>query len=141
VFSIRIQNDVVLSAGPDANVRVWDRVSGRCRHVLAGHSDTVDALDVAPDGRFALSGSADRSMRVWNLESGLCLQTLGGHLGRVDRVAFSNDARFALACSSAGQAVVWELDWDVALDGNAHAADMKDRRRRSPFARLFRRDQ
>jgi WD40 repeat protein len=39
--------------------------------VLRGHTDTVHALAVTPDGRTLISGSGDQSLGFWELPSGV----------------------------------------------------------------------
>ena len=43
--------------------------------ILNGHTNSVSALAVMPDGKLA-SGSGDKTVRVWDPTSGECLLTL-----------------------------------------------------------------
>ncbi|GAA6051818.1 hypothetical protein JCM3770_004989 [Rhodotorula araucariae] len=70
---------VVVSGGSDRNVRVWDVATGRCLHVLPGHTSTVRCLRVLDGRPIAVSGSRDGSIRVWDLARGLALRLLSGH--------------------------------------------------------------
>ena len=47
---------------------------------LEGHTGTVFAVTVSPDGRFVFSGSADETVRQWQAESG---EVRGGCVWRV----------------------------------------------------------
>lgn len=40
------------------------------RHVFAGHTNEIYALDYAKNGNFIISGSADRTARLWDLRGG-----------------------------------------------------------------------
>jgi WD40 repeat protein len=51
-------------------VRIWDIATGRERAVLKGHTDTVSAVAVAPDGSRLASAGQDRSVRIWEVASG-----------------------------------------------------------------------
>ena len=53
----------------------------RCAATLEGHSDSVNALAVLPDGRLA-SGSRDHTIKLWDPASGSCAATLEGHSAR-----------------------------------------------------------
>ncbi|GAA5895009.1 hypothetical protein JCM8208_000085 [Rhodotorula glutinis] len=70
---------VVVSGGSDRNVRVWDVATGRCLHVLPGHTSTVRCLRVLDARPVAVSGSRDGSIRVWDIQRGLALRLLSGH--------------------------------------------------------------
>ena len=68
--------------------------------ILEGHTNSVRAVAVTPDGRSAVSGSEDRTLRVWDLESGQTLRTLEGHTSSVNAVAVAPDGRRAVSASS-----------------------------------------
>ena len=76
---------------------------------LTGHTDTIYALAIAPDGRTALSGSDDKTLRLWDLASGSMIRTLNGHTGRVFSVAIAPDGRTALSGSEDKTLRLWDL--------------------------------
>jgi WD40 repeat protein len=43
---------------------------GPLLRTLTGHTHSVNAVALTPDGRRAVSGSGDRTLKVWDLESG-----------------------------------------------------------------------
>ena len=51
-------------------MRIWDLETGQTLTTLQGHTDTVSAVAITPDGRRAVSGSEDRTLRVWDLQTG-----------------------------------------------------------------------
>ncbi|MFI0482937.1 protein kinase [Actinomadura sp. 9N215] len=77
-------------------------------HAL-GHSGTVPAVAMTPDGRHALTGSGDHTARWWDLGSGKCLNVLAGHAGTVSAVAVTPDARLAVTASYDDTLRVWDL--------------------------------
>ncbi|KPV75191.1 uncharacterized protein RHOBADRAFT_36032 [Rhodotorula graminis WP1] len=79
VWCLTLAGAVVVSGGSDRNVRVWDVATGRCLHVLPGHTSTVRCLRVLDARPVAVSGSRDGSIRVWDIERGLALRLLSGH--------------------------------------------------------------
>ncbi|GAA2096637.1 protein kinase domain-containing protein [Actinomadura alba] len=89
--------------------RLWDMETGRCLRTFEGHTDTVSAVHLSPDGRWALSGGPDRTVRLWNVETGDCVRTFEGHTAEVLAVWVSDDGRRAV---SAGWDRVVRL-WDV----------------------------
>lgn len=48
--------------------QVWNIKQRSLRHVFAGHTNEIYALDYAKNGNFVVSGSADRTARVWDLK-------------------------------------------------------------------------
>lgn len=69
---------VIVTAGYDHTVRVWDYAGGEPRvlHTLRGHARTVMSLHVSD--HLVYSGSRDGTVRVWDPETGELLRTLGG---------------------------------------------------------------
>src|SRR5262249_20426519 len=64
---------------------------------LRGHSDSVNAVAVTPDGTRAVSASEDNTLKVWDLASGSLLHDLKGHANWVNAVAVTPDGRRAVS--------------------------------------------
>jgi WD40 repeat protein len=47
---------------------IWPR--GKSKECFQGHTESVDAVAVTPDGRYVVSGSEDRTLRIWDLKGG-----------------------------------------------------------------------
>ena len=82
--------------------------TGTCRRVFEGHTFSVNAVDLSPDGRWAVSASDDSTIRLWHLSSGRCRRILRGHTGPVNAVCFSSDGRRLLSGSQDGTMRLWE---------------------------------
>ena len=68
---------MVLGAGTDRALRLWDATSGRVRHTLTGHSDKVCASRFNPwEASRAVSCSHDRTIKVWDLNKGFCVASI-----------------------------------------------------------------
>jgi U3 small nucleolar RNA-associated protein 13 len=61
---------LLVSAGADCEVRVWDLVDRSCVHVFKGHYSAVTSVAFSPAGWHLLSGARDRVVNVWDLRSG-----------------------------------------------------------------------
>jgi WD40 repeat protein len=83
--------------------------AGEFVRTLAGHTGTVNAVAVTPDGGWAVSASSDHTLKVWEVESGRELRTLEGHTDWVRGVALSGDGRRAVSASDDHTLKVWDL--------------------------------
>jgi WD40 repeat protein len=81
--------------------------------VLAGHSGSVAAVALTPDGRYALSGSADTTVRLWDLAAPVgtdpARHTFAGHTDTVFAVAFTPDGQYALSGAGDHTLRLWDL--------------------------------
>lgn len=108
-----------LAAGPDARfvlVGGWDddavvleRATGRELMRLRGHTGTVSAVALTPDGRRAVTAAGDGTVRVWGLRDGVCGRVIDAHPGGVVDLALTPDARWAITGGRDGAVKVWEL--------------------------------
>jgi WD40 repeat protein len=76
---------------------------------LTGHSRSVNAVAVTPDGQRAVSASSDHTLKVWELSSGRELLTLTGHSSNVKAVAVTPDGQRAVSASDDNTLKVWDL--------------------------------
>ncbi len=106
----------VLAVAIVNDVHLWDvhRPSKPRRlGVMAGHSDTVQSVAFAPDGRALATVGLDGTARLWNVDDPdrpSPLATLTGHVGGVQSVTFAPDGR---TLATAGQDSTARL-WDVS---------------------------
>src|SRR5205807_469599 len=77
--------------------------------ILEGHTRSVLAVAVTPDGRRAVSASVDQTLRLWDLESGQTIRTLQGHSHRVLSVAVTPDGLQAVSASADRTLRLWDL--------------------------------
>jgi hypothetical protein len=82
---------------------------------LEGHTESVGAVHIGPDGRHALSGSADRTVRLWDFTTGECLKTFDGHTDVVRSVSMSPDGRWAVSGGWDETLRLWDLAAGLCL--------------------------
>jgi WD40 repeat protein len=75
---------------PD-EVKVWDARTGAELLSLRGHTRTIWAVAISPDGGLLASASDDKTVRVWDAHTGAPLLPPTQHGGPVWSVAFSPD--------------------------------------------------
>lgn len=107
---------LLVTAGADHALRVWDLPSHHLRHgPLVGHRDWVTcvACTVVDGRRIAISGSSDHTGRLWDLDDGAMINgELAGHTKPIHGVAAVHlpDGR-ALGFTAGGDGLVqaWGL--------------------------------
>ncbi len=113
----------VISGSWDNTLKVWNLETGkgifsfiknlitrRQLFTLTGHSDSVSAVAVTPNGKYVISGSWDNTLKVWNLETGQEKFTLAGHSHRVDAVAVTPNGKYVISGSWDNTLKVWNLE-------------------------------
>jgi WD40 repeat protein len=96
----------VITGSSDGEVNVWGGGEGRG---FAGHTDSINALAVSPDGRCAISASEDRTLKVWNLRSTIRQQHLAKHASAIRAVAVTGDGQHAVSAARDRTLAIWQL--------------------------------
>src|SRR5579864_669015 len=116
VTAVRITPDgktLIAAGGRSAMfgaVSIWDLASKKRIADLRGHTDSILAADLSPDGKILATASYDRLIKLWDVAQGAELRTLKEHTDAVYSVAFAPDGK---TLASAGGDRTVKL-WDVA---------------------------
>jgi WD40 repeat protein/tRNA A-37 threonylcarbamoyl transferase component Bud32 len=113
--AVSADGKLVLAAGGDGTVRLWDRESGEVVRRLEGHKGQVMCVAFSPDGRRALSAGEDKIVRVWDLTTGRLAHELRGHTEWVFGLAVSPDGRRAYSCGGGSRGKPWTSGTDLAV--------------------------
>jgi WD40 repeat protein len=100
---------VLLTAGADKAVRLWDVSTGRLRGPVLTHDREVWAAAFGPDGKTVLSAGLSLTPWVWDLAAGSSRGINLDHQGAITSVAFHPDGQLLLTGSHDGTARLWDL--------------------------------
>lgn len=99
----------LVSCGNDPTIRIWDAETGEPKGLLQGHTDTVEAIELSPDGQFLASVSMDHTVRLWDLHTNKEARFLYSHSQPAKCVAFSGDGRLVASGAKGGEVVVFDM--------------------------------
>ncbi|KAF8621503.1 hypothetical protein AX15_007735 [Amanita polypyramis BW_CC] len=108
VRALAARGRTLVSGSYDCAVRVWDIITGTCKHVLTGHTQKVYSVVLDPTRQQACSGSMDGTVRVWNLRTGACQHVLTGHTSLVGLLGLSPSHLVSAAADSTLR--IWDPD-------------------------------
>ena len=75
-FSPNLNTPLIVSAGWDGVVKVWNLNQCKLRTNLIGHKGYVNTVTVSPDGSLCASGGKDGVAMLWDLNEGRHLSSL-----------------------------------------------------------------
>jgi len=107
-FSPNIQNPIIVSAGWDKLVKVWNLTNCKLRTNLAGHTGYVNTVTVSPDGSLCASGGKDGTARLWDLNEGKHLYSLDA--GEIIHSLVFSPTRYWLCGATQAGIKIWDLE-------------------------------
>jgi len=107
-FSPNIQNPIIVSAGWDKLVKVWNLTNCKLRTNLVGHTGYVNTVTVSPDGSLCASGGKDGTARLWDLNEGRHLYSLDA--GDIIHSLVFSPTRYWLCAATQQGIKIWDLE-------------------------------
>lgn len=100
-------NDILISGGKDAMLRLWDLPSGACLKEIPAHNFAIYKLMQV--GEYVISTSRDKTVKVWTNDLQF-IQKLdlkqGGHKHSVNDAALMDSDRF-VTCGDDSKMIIW----------------------------------
>ncbi|MBD0340945.1 MAG: hypothetical protein ICV61_08650, partial [Microcoleus sp. Co-bin12] len=87
-----------------------ERPGEGCLRTLIGHTESVNAVAIAPDGKRAISASDDNTLKIWDTETGTEVRTLTGHTNSVTAVDLAPDGKRAISASRDSTLKIWDTE-------------------------------
>jgi len=113
-FSPSAKQPLIVSAGWDKLVKVWNLSNCKLRTNLAGHTGVVYTTSISPDGSLCASGGKDGIAMLWDVNDGKHLYSLDAG-GTINALAFS-PKNYWLVGATDTSIKVWDLENKNILD-------------------------
>jgi guanine nucleotide-binding protein subunit beta-2-like 1 protein len=113
-FSPNLNIPVIVSAGWDKLVKVWNLSHCKLRTNLIGHTGYVNIVTVSPDGSLCASGGKDGTAMLWDLNEGRHLSSLDA--GDIIHALVFSPVRYWLCAATASTIKIWDLESKVCVD-------------------------
>jgi len=117
-FSPANDEPVIVSAGCDGVVKVWNLSNCKLKYTLKGHKGRINCVALSPDGSLCASGGKDCKAMLWDLNEGKPLSQLEGG-EEINALIFSPNRYWLCAATGSGVKI-----WD--LESKSVVADLKD---------------
>jgi len=107
-FSPNLNTPLIVSAGWDRVVKVWNLNHCKIRTNLFGHTGYVNSVTVAPDGSLCASGGKDGTAMLWDLTEGRHLSSL--EAGDIIHALVFSPIKYWLCAATASAIKIWDLE-------------------------------
>lgn len=109
IYTFDISNDenILVSAGGDGNIVIWDIESGREIRSIKAHNRLIYSVAISQDGKYIASGSDSEEPKLWDALTGQELYRLGYieeeypgiNFSTYAAIDFSNDGKTVIAAN------------------------------------------
>jgi coatomer protein complex subunit alpha (xenin) len=100
---------VLLNAGDDYKIKVWNYKLRRCLFTLLGHLDYIRTVQFHHESPWIVTASDDQTIRIWNWQSRTCISVLTGHNHYVMCASFHLKEDLVVSASLDQTVRVWDI--------------------------------
>ena len=100
---------IILNAGDDYKIKVWNYKMRRCLFTLLGHLDYIRTVQFHHESPWIVSASDDQTIRIWNWQSRTCISVLTGHNHYVMCASFHIKEDLVVSASLDQTVRVWDI--------------------------------
>lgn len=120
IFTVRYSpdNKLLLSAGRDAHLKVWDAEFGykEVKDIVA-HMYAINNIDFSPNGKHFVTCSMDKSIKVWDAERFKLLKVIdkarhAGHGTSVNKLLWSGYNNALISASDDRTISLWDIQFN-----------------------------
>merc|ERR1719476_338547 len=113
-FSPNTANPIIVSAGWDKYVKVWNLTNCKLKTNHIGHTGYINTVTLSPDGSLCASGGKDGKAMLWDLNEGKSLSQLDAG-AEINALTFSPN-RYWLCAATGGWIKIWDLESKAIVD-------------------------
>jgi len=113
-FSPTNPNPLIVSAGWDKLIKVWNLSNCKLRTDLIGHTGYLNTVTVSPDGSLCASGGKDGTAMLWDLQEGKHLYSLDA--GAIINALTFSPNRYWLCAATDAAIKIWDLESKGVVD-------------------------
>jgi WD40 repeat protein len=99
---------IIVSAGDDGVVRLWNMATRSELNASNAHQGPVSAVVFLDDGKLLATGSYDRTIKIWDAEAGHLRKTLTGHRAAVTALSYALNQRQLASASYDATVKIWD---------------------------------
>jgi guanine nucleotide-binding protein subunit beta-2-like 1 protein len=113
-FSPMTNNPIIVSAGWDKLVKVFNLTNCKLKSNLVGHTGYINTVTVSPDGSLCASGGKDGVAMLWDLAEGKRLYSLDA--GDIIHALVFSPNRYWLCAATQSSIKIWDLESKSVVD-------------------------
>lgn len=76
---------------------------------LEGHTDHIFAIELSPDGKYALTASRDKTFILWDIKTGRIIHKYYSGVGEIQSIVSANNGKHVITSTNRGKLRLWDI--------------------------------